>query len=61
MKDERVSQMCLTEVSRAIANRKVSSEEVIRNILGQLDKYGSNLNCLARLFTENVLKAAKKA
>ena len=41
--------------------RKVSSEEVVRNSLGQLGKHGFSLNCLARLFTENVLEAAKKA
>ena len=61
MKDETLSRMSLTEVSRAIVKRKVSSEEVVRNSLGQLDKHGSSLNCLARLFTENVLEAAKKA
>ena len=61
MKDEALSRMSLTEVSRAIAKRKVSSEEVVRNSLGQLEKHGSSLNCLARLFTENVLEASKKA
>ena len=60
MKDEALSRMSLTEISGAIAKRKVSSEEVVRNILGQLEKYGSSLNCLARLFIENVLYAAKK-
>ncbi len=61
MKDEALSRTRLTEVARAIAKRKVSSEEVVRNSLGQLEKYGSSLNCLVRLFTENVLEAAKKA
>ena len=60
MKDEALSRMSLTEVSRAIAKRRVSSEEVVRNSLGQLEKNGSSLNCLARLFTEKVLEAAKK-
>ncbi|SVC33757.1 uncharacterized protein METZ01_LOCUS286611, partial [marine metagenome] len=53
--------MSLTEVSEAIAKRKVSSLEVVRNSLAQLEKHGSSLNCLARLFTENVLEDAKKA
>ena len=61
MEDEALSRMSLTEVSGAIAKRKVSSLEVVRNNVAQLDKHGSSLNCLARLFTENVLKDAKKA
>ena len=34
MKDEALSRTRLTEVARAIAKRKVSSEEVVRNSLG---------------------------
>ena len=37
MKDEALSRIILTEVSRAIAKRRVSSEEVFRNSLGQLE------------------------
>ncbi len=61
MEDEDLSRMSLTEVSEAIAKRNVSSEEVVRNSLSQLEKHGSSLNCLARLFTENVLEDSKKA
>ena len=61
MEDEDLSRMSLTEVSEAIAKRKVSSEEVVRNSLSQLEKHESSLNCLARLFTENVLEDSKKA
>ena len=61
MLDETLSRMSLIEVSRAIAKRKVSSEEVVRNCLGQLEKHGSSLNCVARLFSENALDEAQKA
>ena len=61
MEDEALSRMSLTEVSAAIAKRKVSSQEVVRNNLAQLEKHGSSLNCLARLFSEYVWPAAEKA
>ena len=61
MADEALSRMSLSEVSEAIAKRKVSSVEVVRNSLEQLEKHGETLNCLARLFAEKALDEAKKA
>ena len=59
MEDEALSRMSLTETSVAIAKRKVSSQEVVRNSLDQLEKRGPSLNCLARLFPEQDLAEAK--
>ena len=61
MEDEALSRMSLTEVSGAIATKKVSSQEVVRNSLEQLENHASKLNCLARLFSEKALADAKKA
>ena len=52
MEDETLSRMRLSEISVAIAKRKVSSQEVVRNSLEQLEKRGPSLNCLACLFPE---------
>ena len=52
MVDEALSRMSLSEISVAIANREVSSQEVVRNSLEQLEKRGPSLNCLACLFPE---------
>ena len=54
MKDEALSRMSQTEISRAIEKSKVSSKELVCNSLGQLETHDSSLNCLARLFIENV-------
>ena len=43
MEDEDLSRMSLTEVSEAIAMRNVSSEEVVRNSLSQLEKHESRI------------------
>ena len=44
MADERLTRMSLTEISGAIANRKVSSKEVVQNTLELLEKQGNLLN-----------------
>ena len=59
MVDEALSRMSLSEISVAIAKRKVSSQEVVRNSLDQLEKRRPSLNCLARLFPEQDLAEAK--
>ncbi|MBC8259287.1 MAG: amidase [SAR324 cluster bacterium] len=61
MVDETLSRMSLVQLSAAIAARKVSSQEVVLNNIEQLEKSASSLNCLARLFPEEALKAAKIA
>ena len=61
MGDERLTRMSLTEISGAIANRKVSSKEVVQNTLELLEKQGNLLNCVARLFPEDALAGAEKA
>ena len=61
MADERLTRMSLTEISGAIANRKVSSKEVVQNTLEFLEKQGNLLNCVARLFPEDALTGAEKA
>ena len=61
MVDEALSRMSLSEISVAIAKRKVSSQEVVRNSLDQLEKRGPSLNCLARLFSEQALAEAELA
>ena len=59
MVDEALSRMSLSEISVAIANREVSSQEAVRNSLEQLEKRGPSLNCLARLFPEQALAEAE--
>ena len=59
--DEALSRMSLSEISVAIANREVSSQEAVRNSLEQLEKRGPSLNCLARLFPEQALAEAELA
>ncbi len=61
MVDESLSRMSLSEISVAIANREVSSQEAVRNSLEQLEKRGPSLNCLARLFPERALAEAELA
>ena len=61
MADESLAQMSLTEISGAIANRKISSKEVVQNTLELLEKHGNLLNCVARLFPEDALAGAEKA
>ena len=56
MVDEALSRMSLSEISVAIANREVSSQEAVRNSLEQLEKRGPSLNCLARLFPEQAVR-----
>ena len=61
MADEALSRMSLSNVSEAIAKRKVSSLEVVRNSLEQLENHASKLNCLARIFPEKALYDAQQA
>ena len=61
MVDEDLPRMSLSEISLAIAKRKVSSQEVVRNSLEKFEKRGPSLNCLARLFPEQALAEAKLA
>ena len=61
MVDESLSQMSLSEISLAIANREVSSQEVVQNSLEAFEKRGPSLNCLARLFPEQALAEAELA
>ncbi|MBT4629532.1 MAG: Asp-tRNA(Asn)/Glu-tRNA(Gln) amidotransferase GatCAB subunit A, partial [Deltaproteobacteria bacterium] len=52
MVDEALSCMSLTEISEALVKREISSQEVVSNCLEVLEKRGSSLNCVARLFPE---------
>ncbi len=61
MADNELSKMSLTEISSAIANREVSSIEVVKNSLNILEKEGSSLNCVARLFPEDAITKAELA
>ena len=53
MVDEALSRMSLTEISKALVKREVSSQEVVRNSLEELEIRGPSLNCVARLFPES--------
>ena len=61
MADNGLSRMSLTEISGAIAKREVSSKEVVHNTLELLEKQGSSLYCVARLFPEDALTEAEMA
>ena len=61
MPDDSLSRMSLIEISGAIARREVSSMEVVRNNLEQLEEQGESLNCVARLFPEEALADAELA
>lgn len=61
MLDDALSRKSLTEISGAIARREVSSSEVVRNNLEQLEEHGESLNCVARLFPEEALADAELA
>ena len=61
MVDEALSRMSLTEISEALVKREVSSQEVVRNSLEELEKRGPSLNCVARLFPEQALAKAESA
>ena len=61
MVDEALSRMSLTEISEALVKREVSSQEVVRNSLEELEKRGPSLNCVARLFPEQALAEAESA
>jgi len=61
MTDDALSRMSLTEISVAIAKRKVSSKEVVQNNLKILEQQGNSLNCVARLFQEDALTEAEIA
>ena len=59
MVDEALSRMSLTEISEALLKREVSSQEVVRNSLEELEKRGPSLNCVARLYPEQALAEAE--
>ena len=61
MVDEALARMSLTEISEALLKRELSSQEVVRNSLEELEKQGPSLNCVARLFPEQALAEAKSA
>ena len=61
MVDETLSRMSLTEISEALLKREVSSQEVVRNSLEELEKRGPSLNCGARLYPEQALAEAESA
>ena len=61
MIDKALSRMSLTEISVALVKREVSSLEVVRNSLEELEKRGPSLNCVARLYPEQALAEAESA